>query len=621
MINLITRQCAPRNPSSNRYETTPFSYLPRGMSIADAQGAIGSSMSCGKGVVGAAVGEFIERRYCFSLINDGGFTKGPEGGRWHDWENVSAAMTGADPSLDDIKKAGWLDAFAIDTGSRAKAPLGLVSLCETDPDNRRLFPYADSCGCALGPTLEAAFQSAILEFCERQTLIATWCGACIDSAAVPENLLDKLARRTRKALQVLGRLGTVKLVRLNCGFSCHCVMAVLDGYGSCCDIRYSIGMAARLRLAEAVEKAVSELWQSTVFLLTYKECNAENDMDAYLKNFIRASREKTVRKFKLESGKRSGRLPEESVDINRVISSIVKISKKVYAVFVRSAHHEFYLCENTFTGLFSDNEPERKNSVGVAGSTRTFCEENPCRAIFKFPFREVGMKVWRWILLEIAREPIMLFWLIAFPCGLYYMAGGSEAGRSVAIGVVGYAVFTSAVYGCGLALLWKREDGFLKSFVQDAPSWRRLLVGHAIACSLLLVASLAVLSVFAVMMSVIDWSFMFEVSARAVIWCFVFSVLCGGFVLALLTARSASAAINILIVPFTALTIYANASGSDAPLGLRLADFVNPLPISAKMMFIERQDFLFIAIFVPLCAFGIFISLTRFRPNAVVHRL
>lgn len=182
-------------------------------------------------------------------------------------------------------------------------------------------------------------------------------------------------------------------------------------------------------------------------------------------------------------------------------------------------------------------------------------------------------------------------------------------------------MFTSAVYGCGLALLWKRESGFVKSFVQDAPSWRRLLVGHAIACSLLLAASLLVLSVFAVAMSGIDWGFMLKLSARAVLWCFVFSLLCGGFVLVPLTARSATAAINILIIPFTVLTIYARTSGSDSSFVLRLADFINPLSISAKMMFMERHDFLSTVIFVPLCAVGIFISLTRFRPNAVVHRL
>ena len=231
------------------------------------------------------------------------------------------------------------------------------------------------------------------------------------------------------------------------------------------------------------------------------------------------------------------------------------------------------------------------------------------------------MKAWRWILLEMAREPIMLFWLMVFPCGLYYMAGGSGAGRAVTIGVASYAVFTSAVYGCGLSLLWKREAGFLKSFVQDAPSWRRLLLGHAIACSLLLAASLVVLAIFTVMMSGIVWSFMLEMSARAVIWCFVFSVLCGTFVLLPLTARSASAAISILIIPFTALTIYVNASGSDAPLGLRLADFINPLSLSAKMMFIEYQALPFTAISMPLCACGIFVSLTRFRPNALVNRL
>ena len=201
------------------------------------------------------------------------------------------------------------------------------------------------------------------------------------------------------------------------------------------------------------------------------------------------------------------------------------------------------------------------------------------------------------------------------------LTGGDGPRRAVAIGVVSYAVFTSAIYGCGLALLWKREDGFVKSFVQDAPSWRRLLVGHAIACSLLLAASLLALSVFVVATSSIDWRFMFETSVRAVIWCFIFSLLCGGLVLLPLTARSATAAINILIIPFTVLTIYARTSGSDSSFVLRLADFINPLSLSAKMMFMERQDFLFIVIFVSLCVFGIFISVTRFRPNAVVHRL
>ena len=227
------------------------------------------------------------------------------------------------------------------------------------------------------------------------------------------------------------------------------------------------------------------------------------------------------------------------------------------------------------------------------------------------------MHAWRWILLEIAREPIMLFWLMLFPTGLYWLVGDGQ--QAVAISVVSYAVFTAAVYGCGLALLWKRESGFLKSFVQDLASWRRLLIGYALAGSILLAMSMIILSVFLMTVFDMDWVFIVDLAVRAIVWCFCLSLLLGSLVLVPLTARSAMAATNMLIIPLTVLNTYVHTSGSS--IILRALNEVNPLSISEKMMFIDHLPPTIIFCLLSMYGLGAYLPLTRFRLNAKGLRL
>lgn len=234
------------------------------------------------------------------------------------------------------------------------------------------------------------------------------------------------------------------------------------------------------------------------------------------------------------------------------------------------------------------------------------------------------MQAWRYLFLENMREPVMLFWLLAFPSGLYVITASTMSAQSqerIAISLVCYVIFTSCFYGCGLSLLWKREGGFIKSFIQDIESWRRLLIGQAISCAALLVCGITVLSTVMAISTNVSWVFLIDLIARATVWSFVYAIIAGALVLLPITARSASAAISMAIVPFTLLDMYVRTTPVDGLSFFSIVNYLNPIAVSATMMYLDRHSLV-----VSLIALGISIglvalSMTRYRANSVVARV
>lgn len=234
------------------------------------------------------------------------------------------------------------------------------------------------------------------------------------------------------------------------------------------------------------------------------------------------------------------------------------------------------------------------------------------------------MQTWRYLFLENIREPVMLFWLLAFPSGLYLLTASTVSDQSqerIAISIVCYVIFTSCFYGCGLSLLWKREGGFIKSFVQDVESWRRLLIGEAIACTALLVCGITILSIFMAISTNLSWIFLLDLIGRATVWSFFYAIIAASLVLLPVTARSASAAISMAIVPFTILDIYVRTNPVDGISFFRIINYLNPIAVSATMMYLDRH-----ALVISLIALGVaiglvFLSMTNYRTNSVRVRV
>jgi ribosomal protein S12 methylthiotransferase accessory factor YcaO len=161
------------------------------------------------------------------------------------------------PWPDSVSGMPTVPAFNLSTGRRAAVPEALVYLNNRESP-ASAFPTTDSSGTACHATFDAALDAALLEFAERQSLIAGW---RLRAPAVVEDMPSSML--SSPTLRQLAQAGTFTVVRP--GVFDNCAVAVVMWTATECPentVRYCIGASAGWSDAEAMDGAVQECEQA-----------------------------------------------------------------------------------------------------------------------------------------------------------------------------------------------------------------------------------------------------------------------------------------------------------------------------------------------------------------------
>lgn len=230
-----------------------------------ARGYNGGAVGHGTMTVRSALCELIERSHFFSL------TKGRcRRTLSHAFAEECAAsfetafrQTAAPPHSDAVARHAFemLPAVNLFDGTDTFLPLVAVSLANASDDP--YLPYRDSTGCACHFDPDHALDGALMEFYERQCLVAsTLLGRCRSVIAI-DGLGGMNAPLKRLPTSLL-EMGEIRLAEIGLHPGAYVVLATYEGRQGA-PVRFSVGCAAHFDPVRAVEKALAEVLQGHVF--------------------------------------------------------------------------------------------------------------------------------------------------------------------------------------------------------------------------------------------------------------------------------------------------------------------------------------------------------------------
>ncbi len=132
------------------------------------------------------------------------------------------------------------------------------------------FRFTDSCACAAHPEKEAALHNSLMEFVERQALLASWSSKTVRYAINPELL--RTLTPYRQLVDNLLENGHLHIYENGIGLPGHTVIMFYFAKSSDDLVQYSIGSSSGLSLQEALTSALVELYQCYSFLYN-AECS------------------------------------------------------------------------------------------------------------------------------------------------------------------------------------------------------------------------------------------------------------------------------------------------------------------------------------------------------------
>lgn len=152
-------------------------------------------------------------------------------------------------------------------------------------DERRFAPFIDTCGQSAHVDPSSALDSALLEFIERQAMLAAWLTESYTEKIDIDN--DVLLGVYSEMLNTLNNNGELICLNISGVFPIPVVMLLYFSKSQSDIVQYSVGAAASYTTREAFTKALLELWQTYQFVYF-------NSMDTlpssarffYLKRFL-----------------------------------------------------------------------------------------------------------------------------------------------------------------------------------------------------------------------------------------------------------------------------------------------------------------------------------------------
>lgn len=196
-------------------------------------------------------------------------------------------------------------------------------------DDSRFLPVRDSSGSAIHPDPETAFQSALLEFTERQCTTAMWVSRrCNHIASISEfSVRNERARITARDMM---NHGDVTIYDISFLKGVHVYFVEYKSHRSGDEmVRFSCGCAAGFSPEDTLLKAFTEAWQTSVLIPQLAFFGAkEYGSDQLRTDFVKANNSESfelgLNVEPLSIGKST------SIGVGELTASILEVSENVY---------------------------------------------------------------------------------------------------------------------------------------------------------------------------------------------------------------------------------------------------------------------------------------------------
>lgn len=228
----------------------------------------------------SALGEYLERDFLYHGV--------PSEGKYSSNE-LSDQEVALLPFSTSFQNLDYVTVRQFMTSKTFRIPRSLISL---NASGETITHFRDSSGCALGRDQEHAQLSASLEFIERQSLIISWHTQRYQAVLPHAQIFDQCEGEKKILFKRLVRSGKVIMV-LNTLPSVSCYSGVMF-YCSEGVVKYSVSAACALTLSDLINKLVTEIWQSYLFI--YNSCGSARaiERDYYKAHFLSMNQTKTL---------------------------------------------------------------------------------------------------------------------------------------------------------------------------------------------------------------------------------------------------------------------------------------------------------------------------------------
>ncbi|RZS69836.1 YcaO-like family protein [Phyllobacterium myrsinacearum] len=156
-----------------------------------------------------------------------------------------------------------VEVLDLSSGETVRLPRILFSLHTAE--DQQFVPTRDTSGSALHASKETAFQNAVLEFVERQSLAAMWASRRCQALSVLEP--DDIAEpRIKILLQRLNVRGILRCYNISFLKGAHVLFVVYKARSEYDFVQFACGASAAFSWQAALAKALTEVWQTSVLL-------------------------------------------------------------------------------------------------------------------------------------------------------------------------------------------------------------------------------------------------------------------------------------------------------------------------------------------------------------------
>jgi len=239
-----------------------------------------------------------------------------------------------------------------------------------------MLTWVDSSGSAIHVTPDAAIESALFEFIERQTLLLTWYTGYARFRIV--NLDYNLTPEGAYAMAKLSAMGEVFCFEVSPFDAVSSVVCLFRGRGVKSGYKYSIGCSCNKDASIACSKALLEAYQ-TLELHSYQEALSRLSKDRLVRAYCSANSADTLELFRcmnvrtevslsahVVSGERTQLLHQlgsvsnhisvfvDSFALEKTIYTVAKVQSPDFFIGIGTVTHNH---SNAFSNKFSNGKP------------------------------------------------------------------------------------------------------------------------------------------------------------------------------------------------------------------------------------------------------------------------